>query len=165
MHPHLCDTGVKQSKGKPKFGGARGGGEGGGRSVQKSKSTALPRGPSQESGSAESRKAGGTSAAAGPRVSSRLEHLQRGVVPRKGGSGEHNSPIAPHQSTGYHQVRPGTQMSPKAENTGVCWRPVPSRRCTTPPGAGGGCSGWGHSREARPLRRGEKDPGRPICSL
>lgn len=82
-HPQLCATGVKQSEEKFKFGAGVGS-----QTRAKEQVYGSPTWDESRERKRKSRKAGGTRAAAGPRVSSRLEHLQRGVVLRKGGSGE-----------------------------------------------------------------------------
>lgn len=93
-HPQLCATGVKQSEEKFKFGAGVGS-----QTRAKEQVYGSPTWDESRERKRKSRKAGGTRAAAGPRVSSRLEHLQRGVVLRKGGSGEQptHRPLPDHR--------------------------------------------------------------------
>lgn len=112
---------------------------------------ALPRGPSQER-KLKSRKARGTGIAvarAGTHISSRLEHLQGGVVLKEGGSGAQCPPSSPHSPSEPRlpPPGPGMQMSSKAGDIGVHWRWVP-RPCTSRLNLG-----WGGSQAGDTARR------------
>lgn len=125
-HSQLCATGVKQSEEKSKFGAGVG-------SQRRAKEQVYssPTWDESRERKRKSRKAGGTRAAAGPRVSSRLEHLQRGVVLRKVGSGEQPT----HRPPPDHRLPPWDRDADESKgwrtlecSGGECRTPVPLRR-------------------------------------